>query len=124
MRALSVISAEPETRTLRRFAPRLRCGGPFRADTAAVLDEFTAVGRNIYNQGDTTRDVYSVQADVIPGNSGGPLVDLSGNVIGVVFATSTEYNSVGYALSIHQVIDEINQAKASNQAVSTGSCAE
>lgn len=99
-------------------------GGPFQADTAAVLDEFTAVGRNIYNQGDTTRDVYSVQADVIPGNSGGPLVDLDGNVIGVVFATSTEYNSVGYALSIHQVINEINQAKATNQAVSTGSCAE
>lgn len=99
-------------------------GGPFQADTAAVLDEFPAKGSNIYNQGVAIRDVYSIQANIIPGNSGGPLVDLSGNVIGVVFATSTDYNNVGYALSVHQVIDEINQAEAANQAVSTGSCAE
>ena len=99
-------------------------GRPFQASSAAVLDEFTAKGRNIYNQGDTKRDIYSVQADIEPGNSGGPLVDLNGNVIGVVFATSTNYNNIGYALSVHQVIDEINSAKAANQAVSTGSCAE
>jgi S1-C subfamily serine protease len=99
-------------------------GGPFTADTAAVLDEFTAVGRNIYDQGSTDRDVYSISANVIPGNSGGPLVNLNGEVIGVVFAASTAYNDVGYALSVPQVIHEVNEARAMNHTVSTGSCAQ
>lgn len=99
-------------------------GGPFTADVAAVLDEFNAKGQNIYNQGVTYRDIYSIQATVIPGNSGGPLVSTDGSVMGVVFATSTEYNNVGYALSNKQVISEINQAKTAGHAVSTGQCAE
>lgn len=99
-------------------------GGPFNAGTAAVSDEFTAVGRNIYNEGTVRRDVYSLKATVVPGNSGGPLVDTQGTVIGVVFATSTTYNNVGYALSMPEVVSEINQAQTRNQPVSTGSCAE
>ena len=99
-------------------------GGPFTANTAAVLDEFIAEGKNIYNQGDTTRDIYSVQAEVVPGNSGGPLINTSGEVMGVVFATSTEYNDVGYALANKAVLHEIGQARASSHAVSTGACAE
>jgi len=99
-------------------------GGPFSAGTAAVIDEFTAVGRNIYNQGNVRRDVYSVKATVVPGNSGGPLVNTQGTVIGVVFATSTTYNNVGYALSMPEIVSAINQARASNQPVNTGSCAD
>jgi S1-C subfamily serine protease len=99
-------------------------GGPFTANPAAVLDEFTATGRNIYGSGNTNRDVYEVQANIIPGNSGGPLVDKDGKVIGVVFAESTTYQHVGYALTTGQVSTEINQAGSLKQAVSTGRCAE
>src|SRR5258708_328403 len=55
-------------------------GGSFEAHSAAVLDEFTTVGRNIYWHGKTARDVYSIQATVVPGNSGGPLVNTYGDV--------------------------------------------
>lgn len=99
-------------------------GGSFQADRAAILDEFTALGRNIYNQGSTTRDVYSIQATVVPGNSGGPLIDTDGDVIGVVFATSTTYNDVGYALSLQKVVGEVGAARSANQPVATGTCAE
>ena len=99
-------------------------GGEFIADPAAILDQFTANGRNIYNEGNTERDIYEVSADIIPGNSGGPLVAKDGSVIGVVFAQSTSYAHVGYALSSSQVIPEINQARAQNRIVGTGSCAE
>jgi S1-C subfamily serine protease len=99
-------------------------GGAFVADPAAVLDQFTANGRNIYNQGNTERDVYEISADVIPGNSGGPLIAKDGAVIGVVFAQSTSYQHVGYALSSGQVVAELNQARTQNRLVGTGSCAE
>lgn len=99
-------------------------GGSFQAGSAAIIQEFTAVGRNIYNQGRTERDVYSIKANVVPGNSGGPLIDTDGNVIGVVFAASTAYNDVGYALSIYQTTDEIRQAQSLSQAVDTGGCAQ
>lgn len=99
-------------------------GGSFSASSAAVLDEFNAIGRDIYGAGHTFRDVYEIQADIIPGNSGGPLVATNGQVIGVVFAQSTTYNHVGYALTTPKIISEINQAKSRTAPVSTGSCAE
>ncbi len=99
-------------------------GGPLTAGTAAVLDEFTATGRNIYGNGQTNRDVYEIQADVIPGNSGGPLVATDGSVIGVVFAELTTYQHVGYALTMPAVSNELHQVETRDQAVSTGQCAE
>ncbi|HVX57631.1 MAG TPA: MarP family serine protease, partial [Candidatus Saccharimonadales bacterium] len=99
-------------------------GGSFTASPAAVMDQFTAVGRDIYGKGETSRDVYELQASVIPGNSGGPLVARDGTVIGVIFAESTSYQHVGYALTTSQISSAINQAAADNRAVSSGQCAE
>lgn len=99
-------------------------GGSFDAQPAAIIEHFTAVGRNIYGQGDTQRDVYSLKAHVIPGNSGGPVVGQNGQVLGIVFATSTSYNNVGYALTGHQVASELATAEHSNTTRSTGACSE
>ncbi|HEX8182136.1 MAG TPA: MarP family serine protease [Candidatus Saccharimonadales bacterium] len=99
-------------------------GGALTAGGAEVLDEFTARGRDIYGQGITERDVYSLAAKVIPGNSGGPVVAADGTVIGVIFAQSTSYENVGYALSTPQITAAISQAQAQNRAVSTGNCAK
>jgi S1-C subfamily serine protease len=99
-------------------------GGNFTAGTAAIINEIIAIGRNIYGQSRTVRDVYAIQATVMPGNSGGPLIDMNGNVMGIVFATSTTTNDTGYALSVPQVINELHQAENINQPTSTGDCAE
>jgi len=99
-------------------------GGDFNAQPAAIIDSFSAYGRNIYDQGSTVRDVYSVRARIIPGNSGGPLVGTDGKVLGIVFATSTTYNNVGYALTGHQVAGELATAELSNTTHDTGSCSE
>lgn len=99
-------------------------GGDFRALPAAISNQFTASGRDIYNRAETLRDVYELRADIIPGNSGGPLVNKDGTVIGVVFAESTNYPHTGYALTSDQVTGKINQAAANNQPVGTGRCAE
>ena len=99
-------------------------GGDFNAQTASVLDRFTAIGRSIYGQGTTTREVYSLQAHVIPGNSGGPFIGADGSVLGIVFATSTQYNNVGYALTAQQASTDLTQAQQANTTVSTGQCSE
>ena len=99
-------------------------GGDFAAKPATILEAFKAKGRNIYNQGETVREVYSIKGEVVPGNSGGPLVDKDGNVIGVIFAESTTYDKVGYALTMDAVIDAFNQAKDHGRPVNTGSCTE
>ncbi len=99
-------------------------GGPFNAVPAAIMDEFEASGHNIYGNGLTMRSVYEIKGTVIPGNSGGPLVAENSDVIGIVFAESTTYNHVGYALSMGKVINELNHEKNNQRPVSTGTCAE
>lgn len=99
-------------------------GGPLTAGGAQVIDHFIARGRDIYNRNITEREVYSIAAHVIPGNSGGPLIADDGTVFGVVFAESTTYQNVGYALTTPQIQSAITQARAQDRAVSNGSCAE
>ncbi len=97
-------------------------GGPLTASGAEVIDNFIARGRDIYSQGITERDVYSLATKVIPGNSGGPLIAADGTVIGIIFAESTVYENVGYALTTPQITSAISQAQAQNRSVSVGDC--
>ncbi len=43
---------------------------------------------------------YQISAPIQPGNSGGPLFDKSGNIIGIVSAKHLETENVGYAIKI------------------------
>jgi S1-C subfamily serine protease len=99
-------------------------GGAFTANPARILDQFIANGRDIYGRGNSQRSVYEVGGTVKPGNSGGPVIDAEGKVIGVVFARSTTYNDVGYALTMDQVASALDSASAQNTTVGTGSCTE
>lgn len=99
-------------------------GGSFKAEPAVVLSQFVATGRNIYGQSSTERDVYELDASIIPGNSGGPVISSDGQVIGVVFAESTTYPHVGYALTAEKVAAEVKVAINQNQPVNTSHCAE
>ncbi len=99
-------------------------GAGFTAGPGTVLETFQAQGRNIYNQGQTLREVYSVKTNIAHGNSGGPLINKDGEVIGVIFAKSVNYADVGYALTTKQVIDKIALGQTLTDRVSTRSCAD
>lgn len=99
-------------------------GGDLAAHPATILDSFKAVGRDIYNQGKTERKVYSVKSTIEPGNSGGPVIDQNGVVIGLVFAESTTYDEVGYALTTDKVIESLGLARDRSQTAKTGSCTQ
>lgn len=98
-------------------------GGGFTASPATILDQFVATGRDIYGRGSTERNVYEIRADIIPGNSGGPLLDKQGQVIGLVFAESVSYEDIGYTLTLEPVVEGLQQAMQRDQAISTGACA-
>lgn len=97
-------------------------GGPFAYGPAGVAEVLRAQGPNIYGNGSTTRTLYEIHADVQPGNSGGPLVEPDGEVIGVVFSKSVSYPDVGYALASPGVASRVAQAEADPTPSGTGSC--
>jgi S1-C subfamily serine protease len=99
-------------------------GGGLTAVPAGILGDTNALGRNIYNEGLTNRDIYQLSADIEPGNSGGPLVLPDGTVVGVIFAKSTTDQNVGYALTSPPVLDDLRAVNANTGSVSTGTCAE
>jgi len=97
-------------------------GGSLRGDRAAVRRTMLAVGRDIYGQDIARRQVYELQAEVHPGNSGGPFVTTNGLVAGVVFAASTTNDGVGYALTSGEVMPELQLALESDAQAPTGPC--
>ena len=78
-------------------------GGPLQAVPARVRAPLTAQGKDIYGRGDVLRQVYSLRAQVRPGNSGGPLLSRDGEALGVVFAAGVDDPDTGYALTAGQV---------------------
>jgi S1-C subfamily serine protease len=78
-------------------------GGGLEVSPFRVAEEITAVGRDIYDQGSTSRDVLVLAADLAPGDSGSALVDTQGEVIGVAFAIAPDKPGVAYALAISEL---------------------
>lgn len=78
----------------------------------------------ITTDGDTsTRDIVTLSAEVDHGNSGGPVLDVDGEVAGVVFARSEAAATVGFAIPVSTLEPLAAEASGLDDAVDSGSCA-
>jgi S1-C subfamily serine protease len=62
-----------------------------------------AEGRDIYGRDATVREVLGLAAALHPGDSGAPLTDAGGTVIGMAFAIDPHHGDVAYALAVTEL---------------------
>lgn len=97
-------------------------GGPFTMAGASVLSIGTAPIPDIYGTSTAPREIYALESDVRPGNSGGPLLTAAGEVAGVVFARGEDDATRGYAMTMTELNPVAAQAPSLSDAVASGAC--
>jgi S1-C subfamily serine protease len=96
--------------------------GPYTLTPARVRATIQLRGPNIYSDETVTREVYTIRAQVRPGNSGGPLLAPDGTVLGVVFGAAIDETDVGFALTAAEVEPVVQAGLTDDSAASTESC--
>ncbi len=117
------LAAKPATSGLSGLVLGYPLDGPYTASAARVRDRINLRGPDIYNASTVVRNVYTVRAVVRSGNSGGPLLDGNGQVLGLVFGAAVDNDETGFVLADDEIADDIAAAPSRNAAVPTGTCA-
>lgn len=93
--------------------------GPFEISPARLGETRETIGEDSYGDGPLMRSIASLRGRVRSGNSGGPLVDGDGRVLGTVFAATTSGTPGGFAVPNHVVAEALRGVTG---AVDTGPC--
>jgi S1-C subfamily serine protease len=96
-------------------------GGGFVPTPARIRELIELSGPDIYRSATVNREVYTVRASVEQGNSGGPLIDLNGQVLGVVFGAAVDDNDTGFVLTAKEVAAQLAHI-GDTAPVATGEC--
>jgi S1-C subfamily serine protease len=93
--------------------------GPYALAPARLGETQDTISQDSYGNGPIHRPIASLRGNVRSGNSGGPLVDDRGQVLGTVFAATTTGPPGGFAVPDEVVEGALRQASTS---VETGPC--
>ena len=92
----------------------LAIGNPFGLDHSLTIGVISALGREVPGAGGVTiREMIQTDASVNPGNSGGPLLDSKGRLIGLntmIFSNTGSSAGVGFAVpadDIERIVPQI-----------------
>jgi S1-C subfamily serine protease len=94
--------------------------GPYALAPARIGETRATVSEDSYGNGPIERIIVALSGNVRSGNSGGPLVDPRGNVVGTVFAATTSGTRGGFAIPAEQVREALGRVDLDG--VDTGPC--
>lgn len=94
--------------------------GPYSVAPARLGETRDTISEDSYGQGPIRRPIVSLRGTVRSGNSGGPVVDTRGRVMGTVFAAATSGAPGGFAVPDEVVRRDLADASSP---VDTGPCA-
>jgi S1-C subfamily serine protease len=102
----------------------LAIGNPFGLDHTLTTGVVSALGRTIRSMSDRTiEEVIQTDAAVNPGNSGGPLLDSSGRLIGVntqIISPSGAFAGISFAVPVDTVRRIVPQLIAHGKIIRPG----
>lgn len=96
--------------------------GPFTPVSARIRDISKVKGPDIYEDQTVVREVYTIRSTVQSGNSGGPLLDTTGHLLGVIFAAALDDPETGFALTQTEARPVAEAGSKLTEAVPTGAC--
>ena len=98
--------------------PVLTIGAPFGLEQSATHGIVSALGRSL--PGESLVSFIQTDAAVNPGNSGGPLLDASGSVVGInaqIYSNSGGYQGLSFAIPIDTALRVKDQIVANGYAL-------
>lgn len=93
--------------------------GPYLVEPARLGETRDTISEDAYGKGPVQRTITALGGDVRSGNSGGPIVDADGRVLGTVFAATTEGRPGGFAIPAELIRDALVRTA---EGVDTGAC--
>ncbi len=117
---IALLKIEREVDTVLSFSPYLdhrpgerifAIGSPAGLENTITSGIVSATGRRFLQMG----DVVQVDVPINQGNSGGPLLDESGHLIGVVYAGIEQFEGINFAIPAEWVLRVIDDLYEENQ---------
>jgi len=93
--------------------------GPYELSPARLGETRATISEDSYGNGPIERTIMAISGTVRSGNSGGPLVDPRGKVVGTIFAATTSGPNGGFAIPAEQVRGALGRTR---EGVDTGPC--